>query len=128
MGAQMNRLQSLQTVEYYAAMKRHKLQIHAVTWLTLRYAEQKQPAAVLRESLGQAKLIVSWGQEWRLVAKCTEGASVDDGRFYILIAVAYTRIHICQKSFRSFLVSVNYVSINLILIILERKGEGKAFG
>ena len=62
------------------------------------------------------------------MAKCTEGASVDDGRFYILIVVAYTCIHICQKSFRSFLVSVNYVSINLILKILERKGEGKAYG
>lgn len=62
------------------------------------------------------------------MAKCTKGASVDDGHFYILIAVAYTHIHSCQKSFRPFLVSVNYVSINLILKILERKEEGKAFG
>ena len=59
MGAQMNRLQSLQTVEYYAAMKRNKLQTHAVTWVTLIHAEQKQPAAVLQESLSQAKLIDS---------------------------------------------------------------------
>ena len=51
MGAQMNRLQSLQTVEYYAAMKRNKPQIHAVTWVTLSHAEQKQPAAVLQEGL-----------------------------------------------------------------------------
>lgn len=60
MGAQMNRLQSLQTVEYYAAMKRNKLQTHAVTWVTLRHAEQKQPAAALQESLSQAKLIDSF--------------------------------------------------------------------
>lgn len=60
MGAQMNRLQSLQAMEYYAAMKRNKPQIHAVMWVTLTHAEQKQLAAVLQEGLSQGKLIDSF--------------------------------------------------------------------
>lgn len=58
------------------------------------------------------------------MAKCAEGAFADDEHFYISIVVVYTCIHMCQKSFRSFLMSVNYISINLILKILKRKGFG----
>ena len=67
-------------MEYYSAIKRNKLLIHAVMEITLTLAGQKQPGitgskyTVLQEGLGQPKLIDGFlGQGRRLTAKDTEG-------------------------------------------------------